>query len=891
MKVNRGNYAVAEVFGTLLLIVMAVSTFSAVSYVVIHPAFITPSVETSFVNLEGAIQQWNVTFLHIGGYDLETDVKITVTVGGGDQIVDVPTYLNDHNLDGYWNIGEMVIKYLGDITGQRVEGKVIEDNKIIWQGVLQNGTVATIPYVITDHVEIGKGEARLHMTYNFLHNYSGDIQFLYGPDGSEWIETGWISQSGSGTFSTNITDLINGTVYNYTALGNYTAQSRVHIIWGGNKSFNTDDWVRGDWHFDDNLTLLIAEDSSNYDNDGIIHGAIYDTDAINGSALKFEGTGDYVEVTDHDSLDLTEKISIKGWLKSIEIDEAYPGRINEIERYDYSIVDIVEPDIIHVYDKIYAVAFRSEVDDREGAYVLTSSISDEGIIIEVPNFMLQIEGLSYFLEPDIYYIGEDSVNPEYRIFAIAYGGNPSEPDATGSLATVKIHIDGEDIQVIDNATFSKYYGREPRIIRVADVLDPDIYAISFGGSSSDEYETGFLITVSIDNGGKITKTPKEKVEVINTFNFPQNYTLETDIIHVDGNYYAIAYGEGAGVTEQPMGHIITVTIDTFGTIDLIDQFGFTSDPRYGLEPCITRVGNNHFAVSYGGDERQSSLRTIKIDTNGIIGEESDALGPGGTPKSFKDQFIFDTLYTYETDITNVNEDIYLIAYTSIEGLSGTSPKISHLTTISIDDSGVIGNSIINRTQFLENYGIEPSIVELSGPEVGASKYFAITYGGYREKWGFLATVGINLTGNVCDVIDKNDAYKIRIMGTEITAIINTQETLPLSGSITSGWNFIVLTYDSTAFSNQMKLYINGSLVANGDLSGGINTNSDDLELGKFNGILDEVAIYSRILSEDEIWDYYTLGGGYAAAGRAGGGDDNSGGGSIDLFKDGGKAGL
>ena len=37
MKANRANKAVTEVFGTILLVAMAVSTFAAVSVVVMHP--------------------------------------------------------------------------------------------------------------------------------------------------------------------------------------------------------------------------------------------------------------------------------------------------------------------------------------------------------------------------------------------------------------------------------------------------------------------------------------------------------------------------------------------------------------------------------------------------------------------------------------------------------------------------------------------------------------------------------------------------------------------------------------------------------------------------------------------------------------------------------------
>lgn len=60
--------------------------------------------------------------------------------------------------------------------------------------------------------------------------------------------------------------------------------------------------VVGSWHFDEGEGIIVY-DSSGYLNDGTIHGATWTTYGAYGGALEFDGTDDYVEVPDSDSLD------------------------------------------------------------------------------------------------------------------------------------------------------------------------------------------------------------------------------------------------------------------------------------------------------------------------------------------------------------------------------------------------------------------------------------------------------------------------------------------------------------------------------------------------------------------------------------------------------------
>jgi hypothetical protein len=90
------------------------------------------------------------------------------------------------------------------------------------------------------------------------------------------------------------------------------------------------------------------------------------------------------------------------------------------------------------------------------------------------------------------------------------------------------------------------------------------------------------------------------------------------------------------------------------------------------------------------------------------------------------------------------------------------------------------------------------------------------------------------------------------------AMINGQT---ISWDIPSGgWTHIALTYNKDGGANNQKLYIDGSLAAQQTLTGPINTNTNNLLLGRFfKGTVDEVAIFNRALPVDEIKKVYLFG--------------------------------
>ena len=66
------------------------------------------------------------------------------------------------------------------------------------------------------------------------------------------------------------------------------------------------------WHFNEGEGNVL-HDSSGNENDGVIYGANW-TEGIIGGALEFDGLYDYVEVSNSDSLNITDKITIEAWI-------------------------------------------------------------------------------------------------------------------------------------------------------------------------------------------------------------------------------------------------------------------------------------------------------------------------------------------------------------------------------------------------------------------------------------------------------------------------------------------------------------------------------------------------------------------------------------------------
>lgn len=114
-------------------------------------------------------------------------------------------------------------------------------------------------------------------------------------------------------------------------------------------------------------------------------------------------------------------------------------------------------------------------------------------------------------------------------------------------------------------------------------------------------------------------------------------------------------------------------------------------------------------------------------------------------------------------------------------------------------------------------------------------------------------VGISKVG-----VSKAGAYGIGANKTTAFGTINDQT---ITASISAGWNHITLTYDKNAGgTEEIKLYVDGTPEATRNYSTAININSNNFLIGDlFIGKIDEVRIYNRLLSAEEIRQAYLIG--------------------------------
>ncbi|MHA2243946.1 MAG: LamG domain-containing protein [Candidatus Hodarchaeales archaeon] len=87
----------------------------------------------------------------------------------------------------------------------------------------------------------------------------------------------------------------------------------VHDHFAAMDVYEAEEGLVGCWTFDEGSGDT-AYDSSGNGNNGTIHGAAWTT-GVNGSALKFDGTDDYVEILNTDILESQNSLTISAWVK------------------------------------------------------------------------------------------------------------------------------------------------------------------------------------------------------------------------------------------------------------------------------------------------------------------------------------------------------------------------------------------------------------------------------------------------------------------------------------------------------------------------------------------------------------------------------------------------
>jgi len=819
MNKKMANKAISEIIGTVLLLAMAVSLFTVVYVFVINES-LNPNENPPTVYIAGTTEGKNIIFENRGGKSLPSDTIICfLSVAGQKMNMTVGPYLQDKNGNGLWDVGERLVissTAIGiDITGLQVEAAIIDRNtdSLVMSGTLQEGEIFEFPYVLTQAAtNIESDRAKLWMEYNFRANYTGDLRFAYREISGDWNYTSWfVGQSGEGSYGLIVTGFTPETLYYFKAQLRYDNKTEEDVVY----TFKTLGVLVGMWHFNTG-SGTVAVDSSGRNNHGTLYNGPEWTTLVNNTALTYDGIDDYVMVPDDFSLDITDEITIEAWMKPLENSEGHYGKITGpvVDSSSFGIFNIYDPDIIHVYDDIYAVACQGDGND---GFIVTVEIADDGSIsytlIDILEFysgdcydpdIIHIDGnifaitfrtssdQGYIRTVEIYNNGiinnlaKDTFNFDstykephiYHIFDTVYVVGYTGPGYDGYLRTIRIENSGQitgSISSICYDTAITGYSEEPNLIKV----NSDIYAIAYRNADSD----GELRTIQIQNDGQIVAADHFDGAYKGKFPFDIFDGFEPNITLVNGNIYVIAYGGF-----KSAGTVRTVEIYNDGSIrnEVIDAYEFDSGiGGYGREPSIIHLDGDIYAVAYRGPDDDGWLKTIKVYSNGTI------------HKGIIDSYEFDTIFCYEPSIIRVKNDVYAIVYRGADddGIIKTVrianngiiskpvidyseigifdcqlPDVIHinnniyalafrgfyddgyLRTVEINNDGSINDSIIDSYKFQLGEVLDPMLIHINGD------IFAIVYSNYESSsWhGYIKTVGIDSNGIITGVVDSLD---------------------------------------------------------------------------------------------------------------------------------------
>jgi len=165
MMRNKKEEAVAEILGTILLMLIAALVMTIIYYQFLSDE--GPQPETH-VDIVGDIIKQNVTLTHKGGESIDADDKISITIGGEIEPFFIWELLDDENSNGRWDFGEKVLYRLNesDILENISQYEFIDVAGI---DSLSNSLVFQGPVYTSYRSDVG-----LEVTVNNTHPVMGD---------------------------------------------------------------------------------------------------------------------------------------------------------------------------------------------------------------------------------------------------------------------------------------------------------------------------------------------------------------------------------------------------------------------------------------------------------------------------------------------------------------------------------------------------------------------------------------------------------------------------------------------------------------------------------------------------------------------------------------------
>ena len=208
-----------------------------------------------------------------------------------------------------------------------------------------------------------------------------------------------------------------------------------------------------------------------------------------------------------------------------------------------------------------------------------------------------------------------------------------------------------------------------------------------------------------------------------------------------------------------------------------------------------------------------------------------------------DQISLTTDKCEDPDIILMSDHMYAIAFESSNAHEG------HLVLVEIQEDGNLSDILTETVYGGTKMGYEPDCI------ITSDGVLVIVY---RSEQPHKGNIGALRPGEAITPMSRRGIFRgssYGIYANTTTAFGSINGNLLYASLLEDQWSHIVLTYNRT----EIALYVNGVKIDAMAYSNPIVYSSADLLIGRFfYGIIDEVFIYDRALTPEEIQFKYTL---------------------------------
>lgn len=303
--------------------------------------------------------------------------------------------------------------------------------------------------------------------------------------------------------------------------------------------------------------------------------------------------------------------------------------------------------------------------------------------------------------------------------------------------------------------------------------------------------------------------------------------------------------------------VFGVLISSVLFINFVSADHYTST-NYTID--ASQVGN-----SFGGDSSDADYKLTSSGGESVIGQ-----GSGGS-------YTLDSGYVAQLQSSlelNVQPS-GLVAYYPLDETSGTLVRDessnanngtvggdSYWTTGKVNGALDVSDAANGVVTIPDNSDLPSGASAAMTVELWANQSVAAVDKAMVTHWDY--TGGTSISGSWALQTSRTDSSELIFFVANFGADPGENYVETTSGAWSSGgWHHVAVTYDgSLAAANRVKIYVDGILEASsvtGTISGTLLDASSPLKIGdflglnrEFNGGLDEVKVYNRALSADEI---------------------------------------